>query len=105
MQRRSWKINCGCKFSGPSLPTLIGKENNVILESPENRPKDIIPVEFEGVKTMSYGYVGKNKKAIMRGPMVSSVITQLAFSTDWQDLDYLIVDMPPGTGDINLTLC
>lgn len=87
---------------GPSLPTLIGKEKHK-LEAPEDRPKEIIPIEFEGVKSMSFGFA--NTKAVMRGPMVSSIVTSLIYSTIWNDLDYLIVDMPPGTGDISLTLC
>jgi len=77
------------------LPTLISREN-AILESPEDRPKEIIPIEFEGIKAMSFGFAAKGKKAVMRGPMVSSIVTQLVHQTNWGDLDYLVVDMPPG---------
>jgi len=80
---------------GPSLPTLISNES-AILETYEDRPKEIIPIEFEGIKAMSFGFASRGKKAIMRGPMVSSVVTQLANQTDWGDLDYLVIDMPPG---------
>ena len=59
---------------GPSLPTLIGKEKEE-LRAPEDKPKDVIPIEFDGVKTMSYGYASGGRKAVMRGPMVSSVVT------------------------------
>lgn len=80
---------------GPSLPTLISRES-AILQAPEDNPKEILPIEFEGIKAMSFGFAAKGKKAVMRGPMVSSIVTQLAYQTGWGDLDYLIVDMPPG---------
>ena len=54
---------------------------------------------------MSFGFASKNKKAVMRGPMVSNVVNQLISQTDWGELDYLVVDFPPGTGDIQITLC
>jgi len=74
---------------------MISSES-AILETYEDRPKDIIPIEFEGIKAMSFGFAVKGKKAVMRGPMVSSIVTQLATQTDWGDLDYLVIDMPPG---------
>ena len=62
---------------------------------------------FSGVKCMSYGFAtagSPSKSAVMRGPMVSNLVTQLVGQTNWGDLDYLVIDLPPGTGDIQLTL-
>lgn len=53
---------------------------------------------------MSFGFVAKDKRAVLRGPMVSSIVNQLLYNTIWGELDYLIIDYPPGTGDIQITL-
>lgn len=87
---------------GPSLPTMISPEIRVLQMDPET--KAITPVEYAGVKAVSFGFAGQGS-AIMRGPMVSGLIQQLLTTADWGELDYLIVDFPPGTGDIQLTLC
>jgi len=87
---------------GPSLPTMISPETEVLMMDPETSM--ITPVQYEGVSAVSFGWAGQGS-AIMRGPMVSGVIQQLLTTTNWGDLDYLIVDFPPGTGDIQLTIC
>ncbi len=89
---------------GPSLPTMVyAPDTTLLMEG-----NWILPIRHEGVKLMSFGYVetssGNNGPAMMRGPMVSQVINQLLTGTYWGELDYLIIDMPPGTGDIQLTL-
>ncbi|PWZ36802.1 Fe-S cluster assembly factor HCF101, chloroplastic [Zea mays] len=87
---------------GPSLPTMVSPENRLLVMNPES--KYILPTDYLGVKMVSFGFAGQGR-AIMRGPMVSGVINQLLTTTDWGELDYLVIDMPPGTGDIHLTLC
>ncbi|PKA58917.1 Cytosolic Fe-S cluster assembly factor NBP35 [Apostasia shenzhenica] len=87
---------------GPSLPTMVSPENHLLQMNPET--KSVLPVEYLGVKLVSFGFAGQGR-AIMRGPMVSGVINQLLTTSEWGDLDYLVIDMPPGTGDIQLTLC
>jgi len=87
---------------GPSLPTMVKPDPPVLQMDPET--KAIKPPEFEGVKVGSFGFAGQGS-ASMRGPMVSGVVSQLLTTTDWGELDYLVVDFPPGTGDIQLTLC
>eukprot|EP01138_Halocafeteria_seosinensis_P011779 gb/GECG01012037.1/.p1 GENE.gb/GECG01012037.1/~~gb/GECG01012037.1/.p1 ORF type:complete len:380 (+),score=50.32 gb/GECG01012037.1/:1-1140(+) len=92
---------------GPSLPMLLSPEDPRVFKLDNGR---INPVVYEGMNTMSYGYVApRNKRgerggALMRGPMVSNVVKQLANFTEWGELDYLVVDMPPGTGDVNITV-
>lgn len=87
---------------GPSLPTLLGTKD-VQPGSPDN--KNIYPVVVNDIQTMSIGYlVDENSATIWRGPMASRAFQQLYNETLWDELDYLIVDMPPGTGDIQLTL-
>ena len=59
---------------GPSLPTLIARES-AVLHAYEDKPKEIVPVDFDGVKTMSYGFASRNRRAVLRGPMVSTIVT------------------------------
>ena len=89
---------------GPSVPTMFG-----VSASPEMYMKGdkqiMIPVEAKGVKLMSIGLMTARGQAIVwRGPMVSSAFKQFVQDTDWGDLDYLIIDLPPGTGDVQLSL-
>jgi len=86
---------------GPSLPIMVSPEKNVLEMDPET--KAITPVEYEGVKMVSFGFTNQGS-AIMRGAMVSGLVQQLLTTTKWGDLDYLIMDFPPGTGDIQLTI-
>ncbi|MGB7756622.1 MAG: iron-sulfur cluster carrier protein ApbC [Salinisphaera sp.] len=86
---------------GPSQPRLMGIETKAKAAG-ENV---IEPVEAHGLKTMSIGYlIDKESPAILRGPMVTSALQQMLFQSAWGELDYLIIDLPPGTGDIQLTL-
>ncbi len=87
---------------GPSVPMMIGKQD----AKPEVRDnKWMQPVEAHGIYTHSIGFlVDKQEAAIWRGPMASKALAQLLNETEWPDLDYLVIDMPPGTGDIQLTL-
>jgi len=85
---------------GPSIPHLIG-----VSHRPEIIDQKIQPIEADGLKVMSMGFVVPPGEAVVwRGPMLHGAITQFLRDTAWGDLDYLIIDMPPGTGDIALTL-
>ena len=86
---------------GPSQPMMMGIEGR-----PESLDGETLePMENHGVQVMSIGFLVDNDQAmIWRGPMATQALEQLLRQTNWQDLDYLIVDMPPGTGDIQLTL-
>lgn len=85
---------------GPSIPTLYNQHDVKIFQ----RGNLFIPHEFNGIKLMSFGYLMGDSPAIMRGPMVSGYIQQILTSVEWGELDYLFIDMPPGTGDIQLTI-
>ena len=87
---------------GPSTPTMIGKSGTV-AEVGANEL--IIPVEVDAVRTMSMGFIVPEGKAVAwRGPMVMNALVQMLAGVDWGELDYLLIDMPPGTGDVALTL-
>ena len=86
---------------GPSQPRMFGIEGRP--ESPDGR--SIEPMVNHGVQVMSIGFlVGEDTPMIWRGPMVTQALTQLLNDTRWRELDYLVIDLPPGTGDIQLTL-
>lgn len=87
---------------GPSQPTMLG----VADQKPVVKDKKIHPVLAHGLATMSIGYlVPKDAAMIWRGPMLGKAMEQLIYDTLWPKLDYLIVDLPPGTGDVQLSLC
>ncbi len=86
---------------GPSIPKMIGLE----FEKPRVRGEKLVPLEAAGIKIMSMGFMVEPEKAVIwRGPMVHGVIKQFLDQVDWGELDYLIIDLPPGTGDVPLTL-
>tara|TARA_B100001142_G_scaffold318408_1_gene360518 strand:- start:1713 stop:2822 length:1110 start_codon:yes stop_codon:yes gene_type:complete len=85
---------------GPSLPLMIGVDR-----APEIIGQKLIPIEKYNMKLMSFGFLNQaDSPAIWRGPMVAKLTNQFFDNVDWGDLDYLVIDLPPGTGDIQLTL-
>ena len=85
---------------GPNIPTMMG-----VHEIPTTQNNKIIPAEAYGVKLMSMGFLVKpGQPLIWRGPMLNSAIHQFLSDVEWGDLDYLIIDLPPGTGDASLSL-
>ena len=86
---------------GPSIPKMLGVEDR----SPVIAGERILPVQTCGISVMSMGFILKPEQAVIwRGPMIHNTIRQFLELVDWGDLDYLIVDLPPGTGDVPLTL-
>jgi len=85
---------------GPSIPRMLGVQGK-----PQTDGKKIIPHQAHGLKLMSMGFlVEEENPMIWRGPMVTSALQQMLGDSDWGTLDYMIIDLPPGTGDIQLTL-
>jgi ATP-binding protein involved in chromosome partitioning len=87
---------------GPSIPLMLGMTNTP-MQVEDNK---LQPPESNGIKVVSFGFFAEqeHQAAIYRGPVISGIVKQFLIDTDWSDLDYLIVDLPPGTGDIPLTL-
>jgi len=87
---------------GPSIPLMLGMKDGS-MEVEENK---LQPADSHGLKVVSFGFFAdqSNQAAIYRGPIISGILKQFLVDTNWSDLDYLIVDLPPGTGDIPLTL-
>ncbi|WP_020532284.1 Mrp/NBP35 family ATP-binding protein [Flexithrix dorotheae] len=90
---------------GPSIPVMFDTESAKPGLVQQNGKNMIIPIEQYGVKLLSIGYLTPSKEAVVwRGPMASSALRQFLSDADWGDLDYLLIDLPPGTSDIHLTL-
>ena len=86
---------------GPSLPIILGMNENPKMTD----DRKIIPIEHYGLKVMSFGFIsGNDTPVIWRGPLVSRMTEQFFNDVHWGELDYLVLDLPPGTGDIQLTL-
>ncbi|MGF7139820.1 Mrp/NBP35 family ATP-binding protein [Roseimarinus sediminis] len=89
---------------GPSIPLMFGVEGRKLESKEVDGKQRIVPFERYGVKLVSIGFfLSKQQSLVWRGPLVSKVVTQLFEDTLWGDIDYMIVDFPPGTGDIQLT--
>jgi ATP-binding protein involved in chromosome partitioning len=87
---------------GPSLPILLNQRN---AKPSASEDKKIIPVDAYGVPFISFGlFIGEKDPVIWRGPMLGGVLNQFLFDVAWSDLDYLIIDLPPGTGDMQLSM-
>ena len=87
---------------GPSQPRMLGYVGGAPQAGPDGR---LPPIVRHGLRTMSVGYlVDEDQPVIWRGPMVTQTLTQLLRNTDWGGIDYLIIDLPPGTGDVQLSL-
>lgn len=87
---------------GPSIPMLLGKR----FEKPlANEQRKIVPIESHGLKFLSFGlFIEEKDPVIWRGPMLGGVLNQFLFDANWEGLDYLFIDLPPGTGDIQLSM-
>jgi len=92
---------CDCDMYGPSIGLMFGTTERPLV----NDEQQILPVERYGLKLMSMGFLlDDTSPAILRGPMVTKYTQQFLRQVEWGELDYLVLDLPPGTGDIQLTI-
>jgi len=91
---------------GPSIPLMLGMKGTEMDVEMDQEKRKLVPPEYKGIKVVSFGFFAEqeHQAAIYRGPIISGIVKQFLVDTLWTDLDYLIVDLPPGTGDIPLTL-
>ncbi len=90
---------------GPSIPVMFDAENMQPMVTQKNGKNYIIPIRQYGIKMLSIGFLAPSDSAVVwRGPMASSALRQFFMDAEWEELDYLLVDLPPGTSDIHLTL-
>lgn len=102
LSRRGFKVGLAdADIHGPSVPALFDLYDAPVYT---NDKQELMPVEKDGLKIMSFGFLLKDEAAILRGPIVTRYLQQMLMQTVWGDLDYLIIDMPPGTGDVALTI-
>ncbi len=104
LKERSFKVGLlDADVYGPSIPTMLGLKNAAVTVNDE---KMIVPVEKEGLRVLSIGLMlpSEDTPVVWRGPLVMKAVQQFLFEVDWGELDYLVVDLPPGTGDVQLTI-
>ncbi len=102
LSARGYKVGLvDTDIHGPSVPALFDLHHVEIFT---NEKRQFIPIEFHKLKIMSFGFLLGEQPAVMRGPMITQYVQQILHSTAWGELDYLFIDMPPGTGDIQLTI-
>lgn len=90
-----------CDVYGPSAPMLLGVQGELLI----NENSKMTPLIGHGVKVVSFGFLTDSRNPVIwRGPLVSKSIEQFCYDTEWGDLDVMIVDLPPGTGDVQLTI-
>jgi ATP-binding protein involved in chromosome partitioning len=91
-----------CDIYGPSIPLMMGVHEKPTISAEER----LVPPVAHGVKVMSIGLLlNDDQPVIWRGPMIAKTIDQFLMAVEWSDLDFLLVDLPPGTGDAQLSLC
>jgi len=103
LQRHGAKVGLlDCDVFGPSIPTMLGTPE---VPASASEDKRIIPAIHQGLKVISVGFfVDKDEAVVWRGPMVHRLLQQFLGDVDWGELDYLVCDLPPGTGDVQLSL-
>lgn len=103
LQRTGAKVGlCDCDLYGPSIALMLGAEDAQPLATENN---EIIPIEAHGIKAISMGFLlSEDSPVIVRGPLATRYTQQFLRQCVWGDLDYLVLDLPPGTGDIQLTI-
>ena len=106
LAREGYKVGLlDADIFGPSMPKMFGLENEELYMHRVDGRELIIPAQKYGVKVLSIGFlVDKNAPVLWRGGMASNALKQLITDADWGELDYFLIDMPPGTSDIHLTL-
>ncbi len=102
LQAKNYKVGIlDADIYGPSIPTILNITKTILNTENNN----FIPIDISGISVMSIGFLLEPQSALVwRGPMLSKALNQLLFSTNWKDLDYLIIDTPPGTGDIHISI-
>lgn len=105
LSRKGFKVGLvDADIYGPSVPAMFGLGMQDVAEFQEEGKTRILPIEKFGIKLISLGFLVPLEKAIVwRGPLAANAVKQLFTDVVWGDLDYLIVDFPPGTGDVHLT--